>query len=121
MTRFRKYALLALLSVASTTFAVAQTENPTRDQTDPSAASSPHQRATTSKDTAEAAPTQGAEPTDAASPHQKQVTDKAKHDQMMKDCMKQQQANNSTMSKDAAKKACAEQMKMQSKDTTKQY
>jgi hypothetical protein len=120
MTRSRKYALLALLSVASATFAVAQTESPTRDQTDPSAASSPHQRDSTSNSAAEAQTTQGAEATDAATPHQKQVTDKGKHDQMMKDCMRKQQANDSSMTKDAAKKACADQMKMQGQDTAKQ-
>jgi hypothetical protein len=84
MTRPRKYALLALLSVASATCALAQQETPPNPSTAPSAASSPHQR---------------------------EATDKAKHDQMMKDCIKQRQAADSSMSKDAAKKACTQQMK----------
>jgi hypothetical protein len=111
MTRSRKYALLALISVASATCAFAQTETPPRDQTDPSAASSPHQRDTTSKSAEEAPTTQGPEATDAATPHQKEVTDKAKHDQMMKDCMRKEQAKDSSLSKDEVKKACTEQMK----------
>jgi hypothetical protein len=119
MTRSRKYALLALLSVASATCAFAQTETPTRNQTDPSAASSPHQRDATQNAAQEAPATQGPEATDAATPHQKEVTDKAKHDQMMKDCMRKEQAKDSSLSKDEVKKACADQMKSMKSDSSR--
>lgn len=56
---------------------MAQTPPPTDDPTAPSAASSPHQRDTTSTGAEEATPTPGAEPSSAASPHQRQVTEGA--------------------------------------------
>jgi putative membrane protein len=56
---------------------LAQTPPPD-DPTAPSAASSPHQRNSTSTDAAEATPTPGAEPSSAASPHQRQVTEGSK-------------------------------------------
>jgi putative membrane protein len=74
----RPFAFLALLAVGSATCALAQTPPPPNDPTAPSAASSPHQRDTTSTDAAEATPTQGAEPSSAATPHQRQVTDGGK-------------------------------------------
>ena len=73
----RPSALLALIVVGSATCAMAQTPPPD-DETAPSAASSPHQRDTTSTDTAEATPTPAAEPSSAATPHQRQVTDGSK-------------------------------------------
>lgn len=74
----RPSTLLALIAVGSATCALAQTPPPTDDPTAPSAASSPHQRDSTSTDAAEATPTPGAEPSSAATPHQRQVTDKGK-------------------------------------------
>ena len=74
----RPSALLALIVVGSATCAMAQTPTPPDDPTSPSAASSPHQRDTTSTDAAEATPAPGAEPSSAATPHQRQVTDSSK-------------------------------------------
>ena len=74
----RPSTLLALIAVGSTTCALAQTPPPAEDSTAPSAASSPHQRDSTSTNAAEATPTPGAEPSSAASPHQRQVTDGSK-------------------------------------------
>ena len=74
----RPSTLLALIAVGSTTCALAQTPPPSEDPTAPSAASSPHQRDSTSTNAAEATPTPGAEPSSAASPHQRQVTDGSK-------------------------------------------
>jgi hypothetical protein len=51
---------------------------PAAQPSDPSAASSPHQRAATKSPSGEAAPSPGAKATDAASPHQKQAL-KKKH------------------------------------------
>jgi putative membrane protein len=74
----RPYTLLALLAVGSTTCALAQTPPPPDDPTAPSAASSPHQRDSTSTDASEANPTPGAKPSSAASPHQRDVTEGSK-------------------------------------------
>jgi len=74
----RPFALLALIAVGSTTGAMAQTPTPPNDPTAPSAASSPHQRDTTSTDAAEANPASGAEPSSAATPHQREVTQGSK-------------------------------------------
>ena len=67
--------LLALIAVGSATCALAQTPTPPDDPTAPSAASSPHQRDTTSTEAAEATPTSGAQPSSAATPHQREVTE----------------------------------------------
>jgi hypothetical protein len=54
-------------------------ETPAAQPSDPSAASSPHQRAATKSPSGEtAAPTGGASPSDSATPHQKQTV-KKKH------------------------------------------
>jgi putative membrane protein len=68
----RASAFLALISLASATCAVAQSPPP--KETDPSAASSPHQRQSTSTDASEAPATKDAEPSAASTPHQQQVT-----------------------------------------------
>ncbi|HVF18554.1 MAG TPA: hypothetical protein VNA21_16645 [Steroidobacteraceae bacterium] len=111
-----KTTLLICITLASTSLALAQT--PPADTTSPSSASSPHQRETTSTATKEAATPSNPAPAAASTPHQQQVTqgaDKAKaHEKMMKDCMAKQQSTNSSMSQDAAKKACSEQMKAKS-------
>jgi len=59
----------ALLAAAAATVAVAQTQTPT----DPSAASSPHQRQATDNGTSEAPTMNGANPGAASSPHQHQA------------------------------------------------
>lgn len=58
----------ALLAAAAATVAVAQT--PTHTPTDPSAASSPHQRQATDNGTSEAPAMNGANPAAASTPHQ---------------------------------------------------
>ena len=68
----RPWTFLALISLASATCAVAQTPPP--KETDPSAASSPHQRESTSTDAAEAPGATAPEPAAASTPHQQQVT-----------------------------------------------
>jgi putative membrane protein len=68
----RTAAFLALLSLASAHSALAQTPPP--KETDPSAASSPHQRDSTSTGAAEAPASQSPEPSAAATPHQQEVT-----------------------------------------------
>jgi len=66
--------LLALIAVGTATCALAQTPPPSDDPTAPSAASSPHQRDSTSQGAQEANPTSGADPSSAATPHQREVT-----------------------------------------------
>ena len=77
----RPSALFALIAVGSATCALAQTPQqtpPGEDPTAPSAASSPHQRDSTSTPAQEATPSPGAEPSSAATPHQREVTDRGK-------------------------------------------
>lgn len=107
----RSTVLLALIAASTTGLAVAQTP-PSQDETAPSAASTPHQRGTTSSNAAEAPAANGAEPSSASTPHQQEATDgRHHHEQMMKDCMAKERASSSGMSKDQMKKACREQMK----------
>jgi putative membrane protein len=61
----------ALLAAAGATVAVAQNQPPTSTPSDPSAASSPHQRQATDTGTNEAPTTNGADPRSASSPHQR--------------------------------------------------
>ncbi|HEY0340016.1 MAG TPA: DUF4142 domain-containing protein [Steroidobacteraceae bacterium] len=68
MNTFSTLTLTALLAAGSTAAAAQTPTSP-----DPSAASSPHQRQTTSDGTSEAAVTNGADPSSAASPHQHQA------------------------------------------------
>jgi len=116
-----KIVLLTCVILFSTTFALAQTPPPA--STDPSAASSPHQRDTTSKSTTETPAPTSPEPSAASSPHQKQVTDRpaktsAKDAKALDDCTKKRQLENSSLSKDDAKKACVAQMKQKSPEPT---
>ena len=70
---------LAGMLTAGTLFAQAPTPaEPAAQPSDPSAASSPHQRATTKSPSEQATPSTGAKASDAASPHQKQTL-KKKH------------------------------------------
>lgn len=68
-------ALLTLIAVASATCAMAQTP-PEEHKSDPSSASSPHQRDTTSTKAEEAAA--DAESSSVSTPHQREVTDVGK-------------------------------------------
>lgn len=118
----RTALLLVATSIASMTFAVAQT-SPQSDTTSPSAASSPHQRDATSSHAPEASTANGANPTSAATPHQQQATSasgnirtsKAERKQAMKECVAREQADHSGMSMADAKKTCKDQSKVRSK------
>jgi hypothetical protein len=74
---------LALMGILSAATVLAQSDTsppaPGTQPSDPSAASTPHQRATTKSPASESpAPANGASPSDSSTPHQKQVT-KKKH------------------------------------------
>ena len=112
--------LFSLISIAATGLAFSQTP-PAQDTTSPSSASSPSQRAATSTPAQEAPADNSGDPASAASPHQQQATGnsmagKAKHDEMMKDCVAKEQAKDSAVTKDQAKKTCTDQMKKMSSD-----
>lgn len=133
MIRYFKGTLLAAVSIA---FAgVAMAENPpatsqqqTTDQqaTSPASASSPHQRDSAHEQANEATPTASAptsdtDPSASSTKHQRETTRTAKskteRDQMMKDCVEQAQARDSSMSMDQATKSCKDQMKSSSERT----
>jgi hypothetical protein len=117
-----KIALLTCVILFSTNLALAQTPPPS--STNPTAASSPHQRDATST-TAKEAPTPASpEASAASSPHQKQVTEGAakkppKEDKAIHDCVKKSQSENSSLSKDDAKKACVAQAKSKSAEPSR--
>lgn len=109
-----KSSLLIFITIASVNVALAQAPPPA--SSNPSAASSPHQRDTTSKTTKEAPAPSNAEPSAASSPHQKQVTEgtdksNAKQDKMINDCVTKRQSESSSLSKQDANKACMADMK----------
>jgi len=114
MSLRRTLLLTALISMAPTALVLAQTE-PQSDQTSPSSASSPAQRAATQTNAPEASSTDSStNPSAASTPHQQQATSDRTHmasKQSMKDCIAKQQTDNSGMSKADAKKACKAQMK----------
>jgi len=123
MSIIRYTKVLAVGAMFVSSFSWAQTANPPAtsgsQSTDPSAASTPHQRAATSSSTTETAPGGGTNPSDASTPHQgdqlkKQNMTKAQKHQMMKDCMQKQASDNSSMSKTDMKTACTAQMKSMS-------
>ena len=118
-----KTALLICIALMTANLAVAQT--PPENSTSPTSASSPHQRETTSTPAKETATPSNPDPSAASSPHQKQVTANADKTQaqekMMKDCVAKQQSMNSSMSQDAAKKACTDQMKAKANSEQKKY
>ena len=82
MTSLRIFSLIAVLSAASSACFAAETPQPPTpsDKTAPSAASSPHQRSSTSTSADEAPTTQGTDPASGStpSPHQQQVTDSSR-------------------------------------------
>lgn len=121
MAMYLKRSLLALVSMAFASLALA--ENPpassqSQQETDasaPAAASSPHQRHATKQEGTEAMSTSDTDPAASSTPHQKETTrtatTEAEQERMMKDCVDQAQSRDSSMSKDQAKKSCMEQMK----------
>jgi hypothetical protein len=117
-----KTALLTCVILFSTNLALAQTPAPS--STNPNTASSPHQRDVTST-TAKETPTPASPEASAAStPHQKQVTEGAnkaasKDDKAMRDCVKKRQSENSSLSKDDAKKACVADTKSKSAEPSR--
>ncbi len=100
-----KTALLIGLTLLSANLALAQT--PPSSTTNPSSASSPHQRDSTTTTTKETPAADSASPSNASTPHQKQVT---KQDKMINDCIAKRQSETSSLSKDDAKKACEAEM-----------
>lgn len=131
MTQHRlALALATFFAIASSTVALAQTPpaQTAPQQDEPKAASSPHQRESTSTDAQEAPAGTETSPSAASTPHQKEATEgkvatgktKAEREQMMSDCMKKQQERNSTMSVDQVRKTCVEQMKSHGQQTTRQ-
>ncbi|MFL6577690.1 MAG: hypothetical protein ACJ8MR_13810 [Povalibacter sp.] len=124
--RFTALRFATFATVAFATLAAAQTPTQQAD-TAPQAASSPHQRNTTSTDTKEAPAATQTEPSSASSPHQQNVTEgkatagksSAEHDRMMNDCMKKEGQRNSTLSADQVKKTCTDKMAKASTSDTK--
>ena len=124
MNRYPLYTLSALLSIASAC-ALAQETPAEEDQTAPQAASSPHQRETTTTQAAEAPANQDTQPSASSSPHQRHATKEgekgmgeknlAQHDRFLKVCINMQQESDSAMTKDEAKRACADEMKSKQK------
>lgn len=101
-------AMLALVCAGASGLAVGQAQTPPSQDTTTPPSSTTTPRAPNEAPTPD---TSASRPADASSPHQRQATGKESHEKMMKDCVKEQRAQNSSMSKDAAKKACEEQMK----------
>ena len=111
-----KKIFLVTLASAATTCAFAQTTPAESDKTAPQAASSPHQRQTTTTSAAEQPANQETQPSSSSSPHQRQTTETAnakgaQHDQMMNDCISKHQKADAKLSKDQAKRTCMDQMK----------
>lgn len=102
---------MAVASVLCASVGYAQTPSPS-NSTSPSSASSPSQRDATHSSATESSTTTGTDPANASTPAQRDAM-KGSKDQMMKDCMAQQSAKNSGMSKSDMTKACNDQMKMQ--------
>lgn len=102
-------AMLAMVCMAAGGLAAAQTQTPPSQDNTSSPSSS--QRTPTE---APATGSSTSSPASASSPHQRQAMAKGTSDKMMKDCMAKERAQNSSMSKSDAKKACKEQMKSSS-------
>jgi hypothetical protein len=104
MNRYLPSALALALGLAAASGAFAQTPSP--QTTNPPSSSSQ----------GETPPANGADPSAASSPHQREATGgKASHDQMMKDCIAKEQANNANTTEAQAKKTCKAQMKSMKK------
>ncbi len=100
-----RIAMLAFICVGLSGLAVAQAQTPPSQDTTPPSTSTPRapNETPTTGDSASG-------PKDASSPHQRQATGKQSRDEMMKDCVAKERADDASLSKDAAKKACKEQM-----------
>jgi hypothetical protein len=109
MTPRRTTLLAALIAMSPAALVFAQNTPPSQD-TSPSSASSPSQREATQSGAQENMPSDGTSPAAASSPHQQQATRTASK-QALHDCIAKQQQNDSSISKDDAKKACKAQMK----------
>ena len=110
--------LAAVAALSLGPLALAQT-SPQTDSTSPSAASSPHQRESTSSSSSESMTGGDTSPAAASSPHQQEAISsnengQSGHKESMKDCMAKQRAGNSSMSKDDARKACRAKMQSNS-------
>jgi hypothetical protein len=110
MKTIRFHVITAAATLLCATVGFAQTPSPSSSQTDPSAASSPSQRAATHNNSTETPTTEGSNPASASTPAQRDAM-KGSKAQMMKDCMAQQSAKNPDMSKSDMTKACHDQMK----------
>jgi hypothetical protein len=115
----RTAGLLLATALASISLAAAQTPSQS-DTTAPDAASSPHQRSSTSSPAPETAPTNGADPASAATPHQKKATDAkvanaADAKETLKGCIAREQADHTGMTMADAKKSCKTQLKVNNK------
>lgn len=118
MNAHLKSTFLTLFCVvfASTAWAQTQsTDDRSTDETAPRAASSPHQRESTSTEATEAAPTTDTDPEASSSPHQRQTTRTAtgQEESQIMSCMKRMQASNDALTDDQARKTCQEQMRKQ--------
>ena len=71
--------ILTGMIIVATVFAQSTTPGKPTEPSDPSAASSPHQRAVTKSPSAEAPTSSATSPSDAGTPHQKQTVKKKKH------------------------------------------
>ncbi len=112
MTMRKTLMLAAIISVAPAALVMAQSQTAPQD-TSPSAASSPHQRDTTSSSATESSATDNtssSNPSAASTPHQQSSTHMASR-QAMKECVAKQKQDNSGISNADAKKACKQQMK----------
>lgn len=110
MTTRKTLMLAALISLAPAGMVMAQSQTMPQD-TSPSSASSPSQRAATSSSATESPTTNDStSPSAASSPHQQQATHMASK-QAMKDCVAKQKQDNQGITAADARKACRQQMK----------
>jgi len=101
-----RITLLAAACIGAGSFAVAQQPSASRDTSPP--------RTTSPSAQTEAPTTSSTNPSAASSPHQRQAMAKGSSDNVLKDCIAQQRSEHSGMSKRDAKKACKEQLKSSS-------
>jgi len=104
--------MIVLMSIGASSLAIAQT--PPSESTSPSSPSTqqtPNEKPTTGSSTSR--------PASASSPHQREALNKQTHEQMMKDCIAKERAQNADVSKDDAKAACKDQLKASSEPTNR--
>jgi hypothetical protein len=112
MRTSRLASALTLLSIVAASVAVAQTTPSQSNGTNPSSASSPHQRSATSNGAPESPANNGADPSSASTPHQQHaIHGSMANSKAMKDCMAKEKAKNSGNSQADMKKTCMSQMK----------